>query len=109
MATPKKKPVRKAAPKKVKAAVVETNEIDQVVVLTTSVDHPLVIRSNPSDEDVRGFVAEHTRRYLAGEPGGPSSIPAYRIFTAKRYVNEVTFLTGGDNVSEVNIADLLPA
>lgn len=107
MATPKKKPVRKAAPKKVKP--IETDVIDQVVVLTTSVDHPLVIRANPSDEEVRGFVAEHTRRYVAGEPGGPSNIPAYRIFTAKRYADEVTFITGGDNFEEVNIADLLPA
>jgi len=109
MATPKKKPVAKAAPKKVTPKLDPEVEINKVVVLSTSVDHPLIIRSNPTDEDVRSFVAEHTRRYVAGEQGGPSGISAYRIFTAKRYADEETFIRGGDNIDEVNIADLLPS
>jgi hypothetical protein len=110
MATPKKKPAAKAAPRKKAAPKIDPEvEINKVVVLTTSIGHDLVIRSNPTDQDVRNFVGEHTRRYIEGAAGGPSGIPAYRIFSAKRYTDEPSFLKGEDNLDEVNIADLLPA
>lgn len=81
---------------------------NSVVVIDTHVGHDLVIRANPSDEDVRGFVAEHHRRYIAGEPGGPSGIPAYRLFTAKRYTDEESYLGGAEAVAEIDLSDLLP-
>lgn len=80
-----------------------------VVVLATAVGEPLVIRANPTDDEVRGFVQEHTRRYLAGEAGGPSGIPPFRIFTATRYVDEITWINGGDPVGTIEIEDLLPS
>lgn len=90
------------------AAKKKTDTLDSVVVLNTNVGEDLVIRSNPTDDAVRGFVEEHTRRYLAGQPGGPSGIPAYRIFNAKRYTDEDSYLTGSTPVNEIDIADLLP-
>ena len=92
------------APRKKKAVAGD----ESVVVLETHVGQPLVIRANPSDEAVRGFVEEHTRRYIAGEAGGPSGIPPFRIYTAKRYADELAFLDGEDPVEDVEIADLLP-
>lgn len=104
-----KKPAAPRKPRAKKAAVapVVENE-DAIVVLTTSVGFPLVIRANPSDESVRSFVEEHTRRYIAGEPGGPSGIPPYRIFGAKRYSSELVYLEDGEAVEDIDIADLLP-
>ena len=87
--------------KKAKAAATS------VVVLDTHVGQPLVIRANPTDEAVRGFVTEHSRRYLAGEPGGPSGIAPYRIFNAFRFDSEEAWLEGAEGV-EIDIADLLP-
>lgn len=81
---------------------------NSVVVINTHVGHDLVIRANPTDEAVRGFVAEHHRRYIAGEPGGPSGIPAYRLFTAKRYADEESYLAGSRPVAEIDLGDILP-
>ncbi len=90
--------------------VAETDPSENyIVVLTTSVGEDLVIRANPTDEDVRGFVEEHTRRYLAGEAGGPGGHPAFRIFTATRFVSEISYLTRDESPSsEIDISDLLP-
>jgi hypothetical protein len=60
---------KKAAPK-----VPET----RVAVLRTD-SFPLVIRGNPSEEEVRGFVAEHSRRHVHGEAGGPNGERAHAI------------------------------
>jgi hypothetical protein len=98
---PRKKPVPKAATKK---AIPD----DSVVALITSVGMPLIIRANPTDEAVRSFVEEHTRRYIAGEAGGPSGIPPYRIYEAARYNNEQSFLDGEEHIDLIDIADLLP-
>ena len=81
---------------------------NSIVVMETSVGQPLVLRANPTIKDVRGFVEEHTRRYLAGEAGGPSGIPAFRIYNAKRYANELSWLEGESPTATVDIADLLP-
>ena len=92
------------APRKKKAVAGD----ESVVVLETHVGQDLVIRANPTDEAVRGFVEEHTRRYVAGEAGGPSGIPPFRIYTAKRYADELAYLDGTEAVAEVEIQDLLP-
>lgn len=81
---------------------------NSVVVLETHVGIPLVIRANPTDEAVHSFVEEHHRRYLAGEAGGPSGEPAYRIFNARRYTDETAFDTGTDPVAEIDLGDILP-
>lgn len=97
-------PKKAAAPKKTK----KTEVSDNVVILQTSVGEDLVLRSGPSDEDVRNYVQEHTKRYIAGQPGGPSGIPAFRIFTAKRHSNEFEYLAGVSEGVEIDISDLLP-
>lgn len=99
------------APRKKKVVVekvVADSLADSVVGLDTQVGETLLIRANPSDDAVRGWVEEHMRRYIAGEPGGPSGIPAYRIFTAKRYASEEAHLAGDAPVAEIDITDLLP-
>ena len=78
-----------------------------VVVLATHVGQPLILRANPTDEAVRGFVEEHTRRYVAGEPGGPSGIAPFRIFNAFRFDSEEAWLEDA-NGTEIEIGDLLP-
>lgn len=80
---------------------------DSVVVLNTHINEDLVIRGNPTDAAVRRFVKEHHKRYLAGTPGGPSGIPAFRIFNAKRYESEPAYLNDATPLDEIDIADLL--
>lgn len=82
---------------------------ESVVVLETHVGQPLIIRANPDDAAVRSFVKEHTRRYIAGEPCGPSGDPSFRIFNAKRYLTELDFLSGAAPAAEIDVSDLLPA
>lgn len=62
-----------------------------IAVITTSSGHPLILRSDPSVEDVRAFVAEVKRRYVAGEAGGPSGIPAELPISAAFFDSEDTF------------------
>jgi len=61
---------KKAAAKKDRVAVLRTN------------GQPLVIGSGPTAADVKRFVAEHNRRFLAGEPGGPGGHAAAQILGA---------------------------
>lgn len=86
----------------------ETND-QRVAVLATHVGNPLVIRSNPSEEEVRGFVEEHNRRYHAGEAGGPSGVAAFKIVGAKFYTSELDFINDPDeDDGEIDISDLDP-
>ena len=79
---------------------------DRVAVLSTHVGEPLVIRANPSKEQVVGFVAEHNRRYHAGEAGGPDGNAAYLVQGAKFYENEAAFLNGEDAESDIDLSEL---
>lgn len=79
-----------------------------VVVLETSVGEDLFIRGNPTDDEVRSYVEEQTKRYIAGGAAGPSGIPAFRVFNAKRYPSEGEFYAGADVLGEIEISDLLP-
>lgn len=80
----------------------------EVVVIKTTVPNiDLVIRSGPTNTQVRSFVKEHHRRFLAGEPGGPSgNYPAHHILSAARYENEYAYLAGEDG-TPVKIEDLI--
>ena len=80
----------------------------RVCVLGTHIGESLILRSNPSDELVRGFVKEHLRRYHAGEPGGPSRMPAYKILSATYYESEIAFREGRGKQDEIDISDLDP-
>lgn len=86
----------------------EVNE-KRVAVLTTHAGEPLIIRSNPSVEDVRGFVKEHLRRYYAGEPGGPNGVPSVKVLGARYYTDESSFRTDAEEFEEeIDISDLDP-
>ncbi len=63
-------------------------DANKVAVLTTNIGEPLVIRSNPTEAEVKGFVEEHNRRYQAGEAGGPSGTPPVQILGAAFYPSE---------------------
>lgn len=80
----------------------------EVVVLKTTVPNiDLIIRSGPSNAEVRSFVQEHHRRFLAKEPGGPSgTYPAQHILSAARYSDEASYLAG-DEGAPVKIEDLI--
>lgn len=90
--TTKKKTVSKTETSKPKTARARAPRRkanpDRVVLMKTHVGVPLMMRANPTVEEVRGFVAEHNRRYEAGEPGGPSGIPAFNILGATYYESE---------------------
>ena len=60
----------------------------RVAVLVTAEGQPLILRSNPTLQEVRGFVREHNRRFNAGEPGGPSGLPARQIVSAQYFESE---------------------
>jgi hypothetical protein len=79
-----------------------------IVVLETNVPfEPLIIRSGPTNKEVRGFVEEHHRRFLAGEYAGPSrDRRAYQIKSAKRYADETAYLEG-DVGKAIKIEDLI--
>lgn len=91
---------------KAKKADVDANL--RVCVLETHVGEPLIIRANPSEEEVRAFVAEHLRRYHAGEHGGPGGHPAHKILSAAYFESEAAFMAGQGKQAEVAIDDLDP-
>jgi hypothetical protein len=61
---------------------------NKVAVLTTAQGLPLVIRSNPTQAEVKSFIKEHNRRYQVGEPGGPAGSDAVEIVSAHFYPSE---------------------
>jgi len=93
----KPKTPRARAPKKT-----ASDNPERVALLQTHVGSNLLIRSNPSEADVVGFVTEHNRRYYAGEPGGPSGQPAFLIQSAAFFDNEVE-AEEGTNGTPINI------
>lgn len=83
-------------------------DANAVVALHTHVGETLVIRANPTDDEVKAFVAEHSRRYHTGEAGGPSGIPAYRIHKAERYASELDVDNEEVAGEEIDLTDVLP-
>lgn len=81
---------------------------DRVAALYTHVGEVLVLRANPTEEEVLGFVAEHTRRYYSGEPGGPSGIPPYLIHKVVFYDSESDIYDDSKNGPELDISSALP-
>lgn len=81
------------------------NKKTSVVVLENDAD-PLVLRSGPTNAQVRAFVKEHHRRFLAGEPGGPGGANPRNITSATRYDSELEFLAGADG-KPVKIEDII--
>ena len=66
--------------------------IEKVAVLETSEGQRLIIRANPSVEEVQAFVTEQNRRFNTGEARGPSGEPAYLITEANFYPTETDIL-----------------
>lgn len=81
---------------------------DRVAALYTHIGDVLVIRANPSEDAVKGFVAEHSRRYHTGEPGGPSGIPAYHINSAKFFDSESDVYNESVEGEEIDLSEVLP-
>lgn len=81
----------------------------EIVVIAVTFGEPLIMRSSPTDEDVKGFVTEHKRRHEAGMPGGPDGYPAVGILEAVRYPDEDSFKRGDvDSVGEpIDLSDVL--
>ena len=82
---------------------------DSIVVLSTSVGEYLVIRANPTDQAVRGYVTEQTRRFTAGHAAGPSGIPSYQIYGAARFETEAGWINGEQPEESIDISDLIVA
>ena len=83
------------------------DEIMRVARLICWDDEPLFIRGNPSREAVKEFVAEHNRRYAAGEPGGPGGCDARRIISAAFFADELSGLDPSAKGKSIDIKALL--
>lgn len=90
-----------------KAATQEVNLDARVVVLHTHTGQPLILRSNPSEDEVKGFVREHNRRFHAGEAGGPSGLPSRLIQFAEEYDREEDLYDTNSEGREIDISDVL--
>lgn len=77
----------------------------RIAVLATSDGGSLILRSNPTLQEVRGFVREQNRRFAAGKPGGPDGYPAKQIISASYHEDERDLT---DSVgTEINISAAL--
>lgn len=83
------------------------DEIMRVARLVCWDEEPLFIRGNPSREAVKEFVAEHNRRYMAGEPGGPGGAKPRRIISAALFDDELSALDPSAKGKPINIKALL--
>lgn len=75
----------------------------KICVLETSSRFPLVIRGNPTDSEVKGFILEQQKRYWEHHPCGPSGEPAYRITSATWYDSEEDWLYGRGSAGALDI------
>lgn len=81
---------------------------ESIVVLTTSVGEDLVIRSGPTNDEVRSFVKTAVKRFINGLPGGPDpELPAYQVYSARRYPDELSYLFKTHGGTSIKIEDLL--
>lgn len=80
-----------------------SNTLTAIVVLETKEGKPFILRANPTTEEVKNFVQEQNRRVDAGEPAGPSGIPARHITSAKQFKDEADMFNGneGTDISDV--------
>ena len=90
-----------------KEEVTEVDHNSRIVVLETHTGQPLILRSNPSKEEVDAFVEEHNRRYHAGEAGGPSGLPSRLIKSAHEYDREEDLYDTETEGREVDLSDAL--
>lgn len=60
----------------------KANTKTRVAVMKTATGTVLSLHNGQTLKAVRGFVAEHNRRFLANEPGGPDGNPALQIVAA---------------------------
>lgn len=86
---------------------VTAESADRVAALRTHVGETLVIRANPSEDEVLNFVKEHNRRYFSGELGGPSGIPAFQIHKADFFDSEHE-IDDPNKGTEIDISSALP-
>lgn len=67
-----------------------------ICVLETNIGIPLVIRSGPTLDEIKAFVAEHNRRHEAGLHEGPAETHvASKIYSARVFASEDAWGTGG--------------
>jgi hypothetical protein len=79
----------------------------RVARMLTHDDEPLYLRGNPSKEAVLEFIAEHNRRFVAREPGGPGGCKARNILTAEFFDTEVESWNPQNAGKAINITKFL--
>ena len=77
-----------------------------IAVMATAEGSPLILRGNPTLEEVKGFIREHNRRFDAGIPGGPSGLPAKQIISARWLYHENDLSQPG---TPIDISDFVSA
>ena len=66
-----------------------------------------ILGGDPTEEELKGFVQEHNRRYHAGEPGGPGGELAELVTEVLLFDEYDDTYDESKAVSELDIADLL--
>lgn len=92
-----------------KAKTATAENPNRVAVIATHTGEPLILRSNPSEEAVRSFVAEVKRRYHAGEVGGPSGIPARLPLSASFFEDEGDLHDFNKTGTEIDLSGITDA
>jgi hypothetical protein len=75
--------------------------------MATTGGQPLILRGNPTLEEVKGFIREHNRRFHAGIPGGPAGLPAKQIISAAYFESEAELRDLNESGTEIDISDIM--
>ncbi len=79
----------------------------RVAVMATTGGQPLILRGNPTLEEVKGFIREQNRRYDLRLPGGPSGVPAKQIISAEFYEHERDLRDLSKSGTAIDISDIV--
>ena len=84
------------------------DHLARVAVLTGLIGDPIIIRSNPSVDEIKDFVRENNRRAEEGERN-PDGYPAVRVLEAVYYESEAAFRQGDvdSQGEEIDLSDVL--
>lgn len=79
----------------------------RVAVLATAGGQPLILRGNPTLEEVKGFIREQNGRFEQRLPGGPSGVPARQIISAEYFEHERDLRDLSKSGTDIDISDIV--
>lgn len=79
----------------------------RIVAMETEQGEILYMRGNPSEEDVKKFVAHQNNRFARGHIGGPSGIDPHKINQAYFLENEMERFNPEAEKIKIDISDIV--